>query len=338
MTELLRFEGIVKRYGHVVALDGIDLSVPKGEFLTLLGPSGSGKTTLLNVVAGTIPATSGRLWLAGRDVGGLPSSERRLGMVFQNYALFPHMTIYENVAFGLRVRRAAESEVKRKVAEALSLVQLPDVGARKPKELSGGQQQRIAIARCLVYNPDLILMDEPLGALDKKLRDQMQLEIKRLHGELGLTILYVTHDQGEALVMSDRICLMNAGRIEQAGTPRELYFSPKTAFAAEFLGESNILPRALVMGAGDGSVMLRPECVRLHVGGQPSAGLRQASIEDVIFVGGATRVRLRLAGGGRLTAKRLTSAADHVLKPGDNVLVDWDPRDVVTLPGTIATG
>ena len=332
MTELLRFEGIVKRYGEVTALAGIDLSVPKGEFLTLLGPSGSGKTTLLNVVAGTISATSGRLWLSGRDVGGLPSSARRLGMVFQNYALFPHMTIYENVAFGLRVRRTAESEIKSKVAEALRLVQLPDVGGRKPKELSGGQQQRIAIARCLVYNPDLILMDEPLGALDKKLRDQMQLEIKRLHGELGLTILYVTHDQDEAMVMSDRICLMNAGRIEQAGTPRELYFSPKTTFAAEFLGESNILPSALVTGQGSGRVMLRPECIRLHVDQAPMSGARQASIEDVIFVGGATRVRLRLAGGEQVTAKRLTSAVDHVLKPGDSVLVDWDPRDVVTLP------
>ena len=233
--------GVAKRYGPVVALNAVDLTVRKGEFLTLLGPSGSGKTTLLNVIAGTVAPTTGRLWIGGRDVTDLPSSERRLGMVFQNYALFPHMTIFENVAFPLRVRKLPWTEIKRRVAEALVLVRLPDVGARKPRELSGGQQQRIAIARCLVYNPDLILMDEPLGALDKKLRDQMQLEIKRLHSNLGVTVLYVTHDQEEALVMSDRICLMNAGRIEQLGDPHELYFQPKSVFAADFLGDSNIL-------------------------------------------------------------------------------------------------
>ena len=182
---ILRFEAVSKHYGPLCALAGIDLEVRKGEFLTLLGPSGSGKTTLLNIVSGTVAPSSGRLWLSDREVTRVPSNQRRLGMVFQNYALFPHMTIFENVAFPLRVRRVPEAEVKRRVAQVLDLVKLPDVAARRPRELSGGQQQRIAIARCLVYSPDLVLMDEPLGALDKKLRDQMQIEIKRLHTDLA---------------------------------------------------------------------------------------------------------------------------------------------------------
>jgi putative spermidine/putrescine transport system ATP-binding protein len=348
--EMLRFEGVSKHYGPVVALDTVDLTVHKGEFLTLLGPSGSGKTTLLNVIAGTVAPTAGRLRLGGRDVTDLPSSQRGLGMVFQNYALFPHMTIFENVAFPLRVRRETEAAIRRKVAEALALVRLPDVAMRKPKELSGGQQQRIAIARCLVYNPDLILMDEPLGALDKKLRDQMQLEIKRLHATLGVTVLYVTHDQEEALVMSDRVCLMKAGRIEQLGLPHELYFQPKTVFAADFLGESNILEASIEgaelravgglvspspvghMAGAQTRMMIRPESLRVLDPGEFAPCEVTGALEDVIFIGGRTKYRVRVEGDVVLTATRLTVAGDTAANAGSPIRLGWSPSDVVLLP------
>jgi putative spermidine/putrescine transport system ATP-binding protein len=349
--EMLRFEGVAKRYGPVVALNAVDLTVRKGEFLTLLGPSGSGKTTLLNVIAGTVAPTTGRLWIGGRDVTDLPSSERRLGMVFQNYALFPHMTIFENVAFPLRVRKLPWTEIKRRVAEALVLVRLPDVGARKPRELSGGQQQRIAIARCLVYNPDLILMDEPLGALDKKLRDQMQLEIKRLHSNLGVTVLYVTHDQEEALVMSDRICLMNAGRIEQLGDPHELYFQPKSVFAADFLGDSNILDAVREgdsglfrahggLAVGPFSAPGLPERIKIMIRPEnlTTSGMAQAIpnsvigvVEDIIFIGRVTKIRVRVEDDVVLTTTRLTTAEDLSLAPGTLVRLVWKSASVVPL-------
>jgi putative spermidine/putrescine transport system ATP-binding protein len=347
--EMLRFEAVSKHYGAVVALDTIDLRVEKGEFLTLLGPSGSGKTTLLNVIAGTVAPTSGRLRLDGRDVTDLPSNQRHLGMVFQNYALFPHMTIFENIAFPMRVRRIGEAEIRRKVAEALELVRLPDVGPRRPRELSGGQQQRIAIARCLVYNPNLILMDEPLGALDKKLRDQMQLEIKRLHTSLGVTILYVTHDQEEALVMSDRICLMNRGRVEQLGRPHELYFRPRTVFAADFLGDSNILdavvqgdelraigelvspaPPGLASGTRT-KIMIRPESLRVLDGGEGAPCTVHGTLEDVIFVGGLTKFRVRVAEQIVLIATRLTAVNDAASATGMPVRLGWSPSAIVVL-------
>ena len=218
-------QDVTKNYGPVVALAEIDLKVIGGEFLTLLGPSGSGKTTVLNLIAGMVGPTAGRIWIDGRDSTNLQPSKRGLGMMFQNYALMPHMTVFENVAFPLRVRKFPKDEIKRKVAEVLDVVRLPDVGRRRPGELSGGQQQRISIARCLVYNPAIILMDEPLGALDKKLREEMQLELKRLHSELGITALYVTHDQEEALTMSDRIVLLNAGLDRADGHPGRALFS-----------------------------------------------------------------------------------------------------------------
>ena len=227
---MIELDGVAKSYGDVHALRRTDLSIAKGEFVTLLGPSGSGKSTLLNLIAGMIAPSAGRIVIDGRDATTLPTNQRGLGMVFQNYALMPHMTVFENIAFPLQVRRLPKAEIRRKVAEALDLIQLGHVADRRPRELSGGQQQRVSLARCIVYNPALILMDEPLGALDKKLREQMQLEIKRLHAELGITMLYVTHDQDEALTMSDRIVLMNGGRIEQQGTPDALYFKPETVF------------------------------------------------------------------------------------------------------------
>ncbi|MBE2274854.1 MAG: ATP-binding cassette domain-containing protein, partial [Rhodobacteraceae bacterium] len=220
--DMVRLDRITKRYGVFTALHETELAVRKGEFLTLLGPSGSGKTTLLNAIAGMAIPTSGKVWIDGRDMTVLPPEKRGIGMVFQSYALMPHMTVFDNIAYPLKVRKVAKDEIRRRVTEVLEMVRLPNLALRKPKELSGGQQQRVSIARCLVYNPSLILMDEPLGALDKKLREQMQLEIKRLHVELGITMIYVTHDQEEALNMSDRIMLMNGGRVEQLGSPHDL--------------------------------------------------------------------------------------------------------------------
>ncbi|MBB1652067.1 ABC transporter ATP-binding protein, partial [Delftia sp. UME58] len=240
-----------KRYGDFVALAPTHLDVARGEFLTLLGPSGSGKTTLLSLIAGLAQPDEGRVLIDGADVTYGAPYERDIGMVFQNYALFPHMSIEENIAFPLKMRKVPAAEARRRAHEALEMVRLPHVASRLPRELSGGQQQRIALARCMVYRPAIILMDEPLGALDKKLRDQMQLEIKRIHRELGTTIVYVTHDQEEAMTMSDRICLMNGGAIEQLGTPADLYFRPRTLFVADFLGESNLLQGEVASVDGD---------------------------------------------------------------------------------------
>ena len=346
---MVRLEGVGRRYGPVTALHHIDLDVQQGEFMTLLGPSGSGKTTLLNMISGTITPTSGHVWIEGKDVTRLPSSARGLGMVFQNYALFPHMTVAENIAFPLRVRRLPEAEIRRKVAEALDLIRLPEVAGRKPKALSGGQQQRIAIARCLVYRPSLVLMDEPLGALDKKLREQMQLEIKRLHALLGMTILYVTHDQEEALVMSDRICLMRDGRIEQLGTASDLYFRPRTLFAADFLGESNLLDAEITPGAavracnllipgipqpgppGPCKILIRPEKLRILAEAEHAPCVVRAVLEDVIFAGGVTLLRARTADGILLSAKLLTAEQQLHLQPGAPLRLGWSPQDVVVL-------
>jgi putative spermidine/putrescine transport system ATP-binding protein len=266
----LQIRGVRKTYGPVVALDETDLDLAEGEFLTLLGPSGSGKTTLLMTVAGLTEPDRGEIWIDGKLATYLPVHRRDIGMVFQNYALFPHLTVFENIAFPLRMRRAPEADVKRDVAAALDTVRLGGMAGRFPRELSGGQQQRVALARCFVYRPSIILMDEPLGALDKKLRDEMQLEIKQLHSAIGITVLYVTHDQEEALAMSDRICLMNRGGIEQVGTADDLYFRPQSLFAAQFLGDSNVLP-VTVAEAGSRLVLAGPQERRFSAPSEPSA-------------------------------------------------------------------
>src|SRR3569832_1475051 len=241
----LAIAGLKPRSGSITALAPTDLEVAEGEVLTLLGPAGAGKTTLLSLIAGLSVPDGGQLRIAGQDATYAAPHERDIGMVFQNYALFPHMTVAENIAIPLKMRRVDSAAAAKRAMEALELVRLPQVATRFPKELSGGQQQRIALARCLVYKPSIVLMDEPLGALDKKLRDHMQLEIKRIHRDTGTTIVYVTHDQEEAMTMSDRICLMNGGRIEQLGSPSDLYFRPRSLFTADFLGESNsFLPSA----------------------------------------------------------------------------------------------
>src|SRR5476649_2461030 len=289
----LQITGLCKRYGDFVALAPIDLDVDQGEFLTLLGPSGSGKTTLLSLIAGLAQPDDGQVRINGIDVTYGAPYERDIGMVFQNYALFPHMTVAENISFPLQMRKTDAKATRAKVMQALEMVHLPHVAGRYPRELSGGQQQRVALARCFVYQPSIILMDEPLGALDKKLREHMQIEIKRLHRDTGVTIIYVTHDQEEALALSDRICLMNQARIEQVGTPQEIYERPATAFAADFIGISTIfhgvrdqhtlrteegefaLPDNAPRGIGNGAaaaLVIRPEHIRVGSG----AGCRVA--------------------------------------------------------------
>ncbi|MXP62035.1 ABC transporter ATP-binding protein [Roseomonas sp. M0104] len=261
----LALQGIAKRYGGFTAVEGVDLAVERGEFLTLLGPSGSGKTTLLMIIAGFVEPSTGSVTLDGRDITALPPERREFGMVFQGYALFPHMTVAENVAFPLRVRRLGRAEQQAKVRAALDLVQLSAFADRRPAQLSGGQQQRVALARALVFDPLLLLLDEPLSALDKKLRAELQEELKALHRRIGRTFVNVTHDQEEALSLSDRIAILNRGRVVQQGRPSELYENPRTRFVADFLGKSNFL-----RGVGEGGGVVRAGGTRLRVATAPA--------------------------------------------------------------------
>ena len=359
----LTIRDLRKTYGSVVALAGASLELPEGEFLTLLGPSGSGKTTMLMMIAGLTQPDAGEVWIDGNLATYAPPHRRDIGMVFQNYALFPHLTVAENIGFPLRMRRASEAEIRRQVQRVLDLVQLPDVGSRLPRALSGGQQQRIALARCIVYQPSIVLMDEPLGALDKKLRDQMKLEIKRLHKELGITVLYVTHDQEEAMIMSDRICLMNNASIEQVGSPAELYFKPRTVFAADFLGESNMVD-AIIDGVDDTEialssavgprlrvmrdrarpvavgqrvkVMVRPEMISLIAAGASADNVLEAKLADVILVGGITKYYVRLADGATVSATGLTRGPIDGFEQGSTVRIGWPKSSAVILPESTA--
>ena len=360
MTAKLQLERVWKRYGTFTALQETSLDLREGEFLTLLGPSGSGKTTILMMVAGLVLPDGGRIAIDGRDATRDPPFRRDIGMVFQSYALFPHMTVADNIAFPLRMRRQREAHVQAEVKRVLELVQLPHVADRMPRQLSGGQQQRIALARCIVYRPGIILMDEPLGALDKKLRDQLQIEIKRLHRQLGTTMLYVTHDQGETLTMSDRVCLMNHGCIEQIGTPADLYFRPRSVFAADFLGDSNLLEGNILQrstsetlvdcpglggrvlaasgdaaGAGPCRILVRPESMVLAAAAAPmEAGCNAvaAVVRDVNFTGNVTRTTVESAGGTLLSVAGLTHEAGLSLPPGAAVQVRWRPAQTVLLP------
>ena len=341
MAAKLRLVEVSKSYGPVQALRPISLEVPEGEFLTLLGPSGSGKSTLLQLLAGLASADTGEIWIDGTRATNLPPHARGLGLVFQNYALFPHMTVAENVAFPLEMRRLPRAEIGRRVAEILEVVQLPHLGDRLPRELSGGQQQRVAFARCAVYAPPIILMDEPLGALDKQLRDQMQGEIRRLHRELGATIIFVTHDQEEAMSMSDRICLMRDGGIEQLGKPSELYFRPKTHFAAEFIGRANFVTPEFVaatartpgFAAPAGAVvMLRPEHIRFVLPGQSAEHEVAAILEDRMMLGSHTRHTLRTVDGASLTCLSESHEGDHRSAAGDRVVIGWDRARCVFIP------
>jgi putative spermidine/putrescine transport system ATP-binding protein len=332
-------EGLAKRYGSVDALLPTDLTVATGEFLTVLGPSGSGKTTLLHLICGLAEPTAGRLLIDGVDHTATPVHRRQIGVVFQNYALFPHLTVEENVAFPLQMRKLCRADLNAKVARALEMVSLDGLGDRFPRELSGGQQQRVALARCFVFEPALILMDEPLGALDRKLREAMQIEVKRLHRESGATIIFVTHDQEEALALSDRICLMNQARVEQIGTPREIYEAPSSIFVAEFIGISNVLrgrvERAGVLTTADGAfeipsgasslaqrgheaaLIVRPE----HLEIVPGSGLVTGRIVESVFGGAETRFLITLPSGAMITARR--SGGEAELHVGETVGLRW---------------
>ncbi|WGW11662.1 ABC transporter ATP-binding protein [Saxibacter everestensis] len=349
---------IRKSYGGQRGVESVSLDVRPGEFLTMLGPSGSGKTTTLNLIAGFIDADSGSITLDDRELAGIPPHRRELGVVFQQYALFPHMTAAENVGYALRVRGIKGAERSKLVGDALDLVQLGDYANRKPAELSGGQQQRVALARAFVFKPRLLLMDEPLGALDKKLREALQIEITRICRELGATVIYVTHDQEEALAMSDRIAIYNEGRIEQLGTAEDLYMRPNSLFVADFVGESTVLhgkyaegsltyhDQVLVTDAttapiAEGSsaaVVLRPENLAVLPASsreQVPAGFNaiEATVTEWIYLGVAKKCLLKGRDGTTMTARVRSEVDTGSLRPGDPAIVAWDPAKSVVVPG-----
>ena len=317
MASAISFEGVSRLFGTVRAADDLDLEIAEGEFFALLGPSGSGKTTSLRLIAGFERPTSGRVRIFGQDATGTPPYRRPVNTVFQDYALFPHLNVRDNVAFGLRVAGVATAERHRTAEAALEMVKLPGYGARKPSELSGGQRQRVALARALVNQPKVLLLDEPLGALDLKLREQMQEELKTLQRQLRITFVFVTHDQGEALSMADRVAVFNEGRIQQVGTPAEVYDRPATPFVADFVGSSNVLPRGLVarLTGQNHPASLRPERVRLG-----NSGLA-ATVTGASFLGAATRLFVE-AEGARMSV--LLPKGTPVPETGAEVRLDWD--------------
>ena len=332
----IRLVGLVKRFGDTVAVNGIDLEVPPGEFFTMLGPSGCGKTTTLRLIAGFERPTEGKILLDGTDMSRTPPHKRRVNTVFQSYALFPHKSVADNVAFGLRYQRATKAEVKRRVAEAMALVRLEDYGHRRPTQLSGGQQQRVALARALVLEPPVLLLDEPLGALDARLRLDLQVELKRIQEQLEVTFIYVTHDQDEALTMSDRIAVFNEGRIEQVSPPVELYEHPTTEFVAGFVGVSNLLER-------DGSrFTIRPEKIQLVDPPAAPNGLRteRGRIAAVAYAGMVTRYTVALDAGGELQLVRQNvegASSDAASEQGREVIVGWRPEHTVAVQSSSTT-
>jgi putative spermidine/putrescine transport system ATP-binding protein len=326
----LRLQGIRKSYGPVVAVNGVDLDVADGEFFTLLGPSGSGKTTLLRLIAGFERADAGRIELGGRDVTGVPPHLRETNTVFQDYALFPHMTVGDNIGYGLKVKGVARAARQERVMRALRMVRLEGLQNRRPNQLSGGQRQRVALARAVVNEPEVLLLDEPLGALDLKLRQEMQLELKRIQKEVGITFVYVTHDQEEALTMSDRMAVMSNGQIEQIGPPVEVYERPATEFVAGFIGISNVLER-------DGSrFVIRPEKIRIVEDGEkPDAGMTAEAgvVQEVVYVGMTTRFVVRLDHGEQLVAVRqnMDAPGEAQSYAGRRVTLAWAPDHIYVL-------
>jgi putative spermidine/putrescine transport system ATP-binding protein len=355
----LVLRGLTKLFGDALAVDGVDLEVRRGEFVTLLGPSGSGKTTTLRMIAGFTGQTSGTIEIEGADMSRVPPYRRDVGMIFQNYALFPHMTASQNIAFPLEMRRVARPEIRRRVGEALALVRLEGLDDRYPRQLSGGQQQRVAFARAVVFGPRLLLMDEPLGALDKKLREALQLEVMHFSRQLGATVVYVTHDQEEALVMSDRIAIFNRGRIEQLGGGEDLYDRPASLFVADFIGESNILrgrferdgdagrltragwqwrvgkdatTRAALDSGSAGALIVRPERMRmLGDGEEPPLGANavEATIADVLYLGPIRKYELAMPDGLPAVVRQQVGGGEREWRSGDHVRLAWMVDDGV---------
>ncbi len=327
--------GIGKTFGQFTALADITLTIARGEFLTLLGPSGSGKTTFLMILSGFEGPTSGRLTLDGRDMTAMPPEARGFGMVFQGYALFPHMTVEENIAFPLKVQGRPAAAIKRRVAEIVEMVGLGGHGHKRPAGLSGGQQQRVALARALAYEPPVLLLDEPFSALDKNLRGQMQDEMRRIHRETGTTFVFVTHDQEEALALSSRIAIFEKGRLQQLAPPREVYEQPANRFVAEFLGDINILPvaagriegRAIALpgAGGNGDLAIRPEYMGLSLTEPAEGNALPARLTDLTYLGAETRLSLRTAGGTALVLHQPTAALPEGLAPGAEVWATWAP-------------
>ncbi len=327
----VRLVGARKEYGNVVAVDGVDLDIQADEFFTMLGPSGSGKTTCLRLIAGFEHPDGGRIELAGRDVGGLPPYERDVNTVFQDYALFPHMSVGQNVEYGLKIKKVSGDERRRRVSETLGMVRLGGYEDRRPGQLSGGQRQRVALARALVNRPAVLLLDEPLGALDLKLRQQMQHELRTLQQEVRITFVYVTHDQEEALTMSDRLAVFNDGRIEQVGAPADVYEHPANEFVAGFVGVSNIVER------GGERFTIRPEKVRILDDAAAADGLRveEGQIRDVSYIGAVTRYLVDLDGGGELQVVRQNlemSSQEALEQRGKRVRVGWRGEHAYAIP------
>jgi putative spermidine/putrescine transport system ATP-binding protein len=327
MTAAVSFRGVSRHFGTVKAVDGVDLDIAEGEFFAMLGPSGSGKTTCLRLIAGFETPTAGTIKLFGEDVSGQPPYRRAVNTVFQDYALFPHLNVLDNVAYGLMIAGVPKAERRRRAEEALAMMALPGYGARKPSELSGGQRQRVALARALVNRPRVLLLDEPLGALDLKLREQMQDELKTLQRKVGITFVFVTHDQGEALSMADRVAVFNDGRIQQVGTPEEVYARPRTRFVADFVGGSNVLSPgvAALFGGRPSWASLRPEALRL---GPPEGARITGVVTAARYLGAATRLVVDLGAGaspeGRNDVAVLVPGGHAVPAPGTRVGLAWD--------------
>ena len=315
---ILQLRQIRKSFDNTEVLKGIDLEVAQGEFITLLGASGCGKTTTLRIIAGLELPDAGQVILEGQDITNCEPNKRDVNTVFQNYALFPHMNVSDNVGYGLKIRKVPKAEIERKVEQALRLVQLEEYGKRMPDQLSGGQKQRIAIARAVINEPKVLLVDEPLGALDLKLRRQMQLELKRLQKQLGITFIYITHDQEEAINMSDRIGVMHEGILEQLGTPNEVYYQPQTSYVADFVGNANILHK------NGETFAIRSENILMN---GEAVCTQEAVVVEKSFAGGQLRILFRLPDGQTLTASRY--GIDNDLQPGQKVQIGWDAKDAV---------
>jgi spermidine/putrescine transport system ATP-binding protein len=354
---IVELRKVTKRFGETAVVKAVDLAVDKGEFLTFLGPSGCGKTTTLRMIGGFERPTSGQILLGGNEVSDLPPYRRDVNTVFQSYALFPHLTVAENVAYGLEQKRLPKGEIRRKVEEGLAMVRMEGLTERKPRELSGGQQQRVAVARAIVNSPSVLLLDEPLGALDLKLRKEMQVELKQLQRRLGMTFIYVTHDQEEALTMSDRIAVMNAGRIEQIAAPVEVYNRPRTRFVADFVGETNLLAGTVEKADGEGHLLVDGERIPIKGADEFKAGQRahlsirpemvtvtlqsegkerearpalEGTVEETIFVGSVWKTIVKLKGGARIVASEPPSSRGY-LAPGTAAYVGWEPARAVVL-------